>query len=143
VRWTKTQSCYTFPAVVCDGCSLDEIRSVTKGLMDTSAFHNNVESRGFRGTLEQSKLLRTLEKHDYVCQREEGSDASWFFTELGISVVTRCSIVSEPRPVYEVRNDLPLENLSSYELAVKLEQGGWKWQLWIPPSGRRRHSGEK
>ncbi len=109
--------------------------------MDANAFHNNCQSQGFRASQGQNRLLHTLKQYGYVNQRDGGN--SWFFTQAGIAATTRLSIVSAPRLVFEGRRDLPLENLTTYELVMKLKDDAWTWQLWVPPSGRRRPSGGK
>ncbi len=86
--------------------------------------------------------MLALADRGYVSLREERPDASWFFTASGIRALTRCTVASQPKPVFEVRSGIPLQDQSTYEQAVMLERAGWTWKPWVPPSARRRPSGE-
>ncbi len=122
------------------GITFDESRTVVQGLMDSAAFHNNPESQGFRVSHQQNHILRKMEEKGLVSQRVAGAASPWFFTEAGISSVSRCSMMADRGPVFVVRESIPLQDMSNYELLVKLDQVGWAWNAWVPLSRRTRLS---
>jgi hypothetical protein len=123
------------------GCSFDETRLITTGLVDAAAFHNNADSTGFRPSSDQVDGLRRLGLHGLVLQKGQGELAPWFLTAEGTARIVRCSSASKPQAVFQVRDDpIPLTDRSTYELLVKLEQDGWTWRPWVPPSGRTRRN---
>ncbi len=142
VRWTQSKSCYTIHEVV-EVFPFGEVSSLVHGLIDASAFHNNAESSGFRVAPHQHRVLAAMHERGFVSQRNAGTLSPWYFTEKGISVVGNCSILSQRQPVFQVREDIPLGNLTEYEVLAKLEDGGWVWNLWLPPSARRRLNHEE
>ena len=63
------------------------------------------------------------------------SDSRWALSEAGVAHMSACTVLRDPQPVFAVRG-LPLTELTTFELCVKLRDADWEWRLWLPKGAR-------
>ena len=70
---------------------------------------------------------------------EQRSGGKWFLTDAAMPYVQHTTMrITNPRPMFEVREDLALEDRTCYELVCMLKRDHWTWGEWIAPSKRKR-----
>ena len=70
---------------------------------------------------------------------EQRSGGKWFLTDAAMPYVQHTTMrITNPRPMFEVREDLALEDRTCYELMCMLKRDHWTWGEWIAPSKRKR-----
>ena len=62
----------------------------------------------------------------------------WRLTMQGQQALRTCSLVERPTPLFQLRDDLAIEDMSLFELQLSLANAGWQWREWLPPSKRKR-----
>ena len=86
---------------------------------------------GFVAVCNLSALCRELRAWIAVAEADSDSaSASWTAVE-----VSACAVLRDPQPVFAVRG-LPLTELTTFELCVKLREADWEWRLWLPKGAR-------
>lgn len=85
--------------------------------------------------------LRALECQGLVVVRTGSSEQRWYLTQLGCDSVaqTVCS-VTDAELFFRVRDEVAIEDRTCYELVRMLSSDDWVWDVWVPPSNRRRRS---
>ena len=139
MRWTNSDLHYTLKDVAAVGLLDSQVFGILDGLVAACAFHDNVESLGFSPSPDQVTVLEGLENHGIV-QRCGAVDRRWFLTQDGVRRVVSCRRLIRPSCVFQLRRDIPLLDLSGFELAVALRERGWEWNRWQPPSARSRRN---
>lgn len=71
-------------------------------------------------------------------QRDSDHADRWLLTAQCMSNMQAWTNVKRSRRIFAVRDDMPNETLTRYELVNILQQQGWEWRLWLPKSKRRK-----
>ena len=111
-----------------------EIRYMLPVECDSSQVHDAVSSlffanavHGSDGTLDTDATVtpwRELLEAGHVTAQGNGIRLS----ESGLDDLTCAQINTVPRPLFAVRADVPIEDLSALELALTLQERGWIWE---------------
>ena len=111
-----------------------EIRYMLPVQCDSSQVHDAVSSLfranatpGSDGTLDADAAVtpwRELLEAGHVTAQGNGIRLS----ESGFDVLTCAQINTVPRPLFAVRTDVPISDLSALELALTLQERGWIWE---------------
>eukprot|EP00971_Amphidinium_carterae_P326182 6456823-Amphidinium_carterae.2 len=67
----------------------------------------------------------------------------WRLTTDGVASLHALWEVGNPQPVFDIRVDIPLQEMTLYELLVMLQSHGWTWKPWIPPTRKRAFKAAK
>ena len=63
------------------------------------------------------------------------------FTEHGAQQLGSAALLSEPTPVFALRDGIAVDQATTCELLVLLGKDGWEWEQWKPPSKRTKRDG--
>ncbi|CAE7249385.1 TNN [Symbiodinium sp. CCMP2456] len=96
------------------GILLSELVETAAGVRDTF----------WRLAAERRELLRLFHGRGWVEKRQDSG--LWVMTPAGKTAVDICFFLCKPEPVLEVRADVPLEDLSPWELALMLLRKGFQ-----------------
>lgn len=99
-----------------------DVCQVVTQLVNQKAYPDS-EPCALTGDLEQAQ--QTLLQNGYIV----GLGGRFRLTVKALSALGVHAACKEPRPVSAAR-ELPLQELTDYELMVKLEEGGWAWQKY-------------
>ena len=115
------------------------VSQVLSELMTAGAYAGSGIGLGMptRGHLD---LLMALMEEGIVEHSGDLVDARWSLTWRGRSQMSSVAELHEPTPVFAVRDHLPLEDNTSYELNKLLDADGWVWKRWVPKSARRKNT---
>jgi hypothetical protein len=84
----------------------------------------------------EEPLLRSLQAHGFVEPLSSGGLAMWRLTVEGMKTLMSVMVLGQHRHVYEVREGVMLEDRTTFELIKTLQNAGWTWRKWQPPSRR-------
>ena len=136
-RWSDVQLAWTFRSTDVLGVQHGEMHSLLQGIVAAGAFASNTESLGYTAMPHEAPSLQLLQDHGLACTKGN-QDVRWFLTDAGTKDLTSCARVANPVRVFQVRNQLRLQDRTSYELILALQEAGWQWQAWVPASKRTR-----
>ena len=136
-KWGSTELAWTFRGSQSYGHAHGELHGLLRGMVEASAFVTHEESLGYSALPEEVSILQGLEQHGLVAAAGH-EDVRWSFTELGTKELTSCLRLSAPSRVFQLREGIPLQDKTTYELMMSLQEEGWEWQRWVPPSKRTR-----
>ena len=114
-----------------------EIHNLLHGMVTAGAFESSQDSLGFSAMQTQMPVLQMLGQHGLVTSTGR-EDIRWYFTDKGTKQLTTCSKLENPSRVFRIREHLPLQERSTYELMIAMQEAGWEWRRWMPPSKRTR-----
>ena len=136
-RWSDVQLAWTCRSTDVLGVQHGEMHSLLQGIVAAGAFASNSESLGYTAMPHEAASLQLLQEHGLACS-QGNQDVRWFLTDAGTKDLTSCARVANPVRVLQVRNQLRLQDRTSYELILALQEAGWQWQAWVPASKRTR-----
>ena len=61
-----------------------------------------------------------------------GASTEWALTRQGVASLRPCVELAEPLPVCRIRECVPLQEQTTFELVLQLRRDGWVWKT--PPS---------
>ena len=67
----------------------------------------------------------------------ETDERQFKLTPKGLQQITTAAVFNESRPFVEIRRDLPLLQLTGFEMAKRLQLEGWQWHRF-PRSTKAR-----
>ena len=115
-----------------------------ESVSDVLALLTEAGARG-DGGLNEVELPRALQPtlsvlcdKGFVDRRGCEGDVRLCLTDRGAGSMVSRQKLGEAVPIYRIRPNIPLGDKSEYELMSLLEENGWTWNAWIPPSKRRR-----
>ena len=136
-KWRKPELCWTLQEIDVLGMQHGELHDVLDGLVAAGAFQNNPLSLGFSALPGQVAPLQLMEQHGLTC-RSGQQDIRWFLTCAGAEQLTSCTRLKNPAQLFQVRGHLKLEDRTTYELMMLLQEESWQWRRWVPVSKRTR-----
>ena len=72
------------------------------------------------------------------CVGAYGAQSAWSLTERGFAQIRTHVVLQNPYKVCQLRQDLPLQDRTSFELMQLLDQQGWEWQQLPRQVAQRR-----
>lgn len=119
------------------GVSHDDFAVLLRRMVNTSAIECNRETLGYAPLPGEVAILVALQRHGLARHVARVADR-WVLTEQGVQDMCHCFRLREPYSLFEVRQQLPLQDRSMFELIVGLTEQGWQWRCWRPRSSRAR-----
>ena len=114
--------------------SIEEVNSVLSDLVNAGAYPTNADSLGYVAQPNQVPSLHDLHERGLVQKNQSGR---WFLSDSGWANVRSSIVLSYPTPLFSVRDTMPLDHLTVYELLMLLDRDGWERKLRITPSKRK------
>ena len=136
LTWTIADlDCPLCPAVVSD---------VIAKMMQCGAYEGSTLALGFvsEGSSPQVlQVLHHLQALRYVCCTDIAGRESWVLTVAGLQALKSCAKLGSPSGALSLREHIPTQDRSVYELIDMLQANDWQWRPWVPKSKRRRRDG--
>ena len=136
VNWNKTSLVWGLPAVEQEGFARQAVHSTLRLFMDRGAVVTSdsaaVPDSMFCG--ESAQIRDAIVAAGYAQARGTG----WTLTLEGANEMMGSKALSSPQPFFRIRDCIALEDMTEYELIKTLQDRGWSWCLWVPPSKRRK-----
>ena len=136
MNWRKTSLLCRLPGLECAGLEQSAVQSTLRLFMAhgpvASCESASVPDSAFSGEL--ARIRDAIVASGFGRARGTG----WTLTSEGVNEMSGAKALSHPQPFFRVRDGLALQDRTEYELLKILQDGGWTWQLWVPPSKRRR-----
>ncbi|CAE7488403.1 unnamed protein product, partial [Symbiodinium sp. KB8] len=136
-KWQSTSLLWSFRAAAWQQGDHAQYHELLDGIVAAGAFENNEQSLGFTTTQQQLPLLRELQGLGLASSAGR-EDIRWRLTESGVRNLTTCARLQDPVRLFQPRELPKLEDCTQYELILAMQEQGWEWQLWVPPSRRTR-----
>ena len=135
--WDSASLAWTLRDSHLYGFQHGELHNLLHGMVTAAAFESSEDSPGFSAVQTQMPVLQMLAQHGLVTSTGR-EDIRWHLTDKATKQLTTCSKLENPSRVFRVREHLPLQERSAYELMMAMQEAGWEWRRWVPPSKRTR-----
>ena len=135
--WDSASLAWTLRDSHLYGFQHGELHNLLHGMVTAAAFESSEDSLGFSAVQTQMPVLQMLAQHGLVTSTGR-EDIRWHLTDKATKQLTTCSKLENPSRVFRVREHLPLQERSAYELMMAMQEAGWEWRRWVPPSKRTR-----
>jgi hypothetical protein len=125
LRWTLAD--FVLP----DGISDADVTTVVEKLMVSGAHATGRLAMGIALPASEVPCARALEAAGTVLHTDTDR---WFLTHAGVHGLASCISLGPSRPIFDVRPDLAIEDMTSFELISTLGSQGWAWRQWYTPN---------
>ena len=118
------------------------VSHLATGMMRACAYQDATGSFSAQGYIaseaDRPSMLQLSAAGFAVASNDISEDPTWYLTPAGRQQIVSAFWCEHPVRVFAVREHLPLEDRTHYELVCSLESQGWTWRPWPPPAVRRK-----
>ena len=125
--WNGVDLAWTFRSMHALGFEHGQLHDLLHAMVSAGAFESQPNSLGYTPLPEQEASLQSLKSGGLAIDKGR-EDVRWFLTDAGAKDLSSCARLSSPAQVFAMPENLCLEDATTYQLIMALQQDVWCWR---------------